>query len=169
MIRPELQDSLHKWREVLLGLGLALFGAWWTSTASGAVAFLGYGAIALGVVLMIGGWQRIRFRRDGTGPGVVQVVERRVAYFGPLEGGTLELDDLATLDLDGTAFPTHWILRDTSGGMLRIPVNAAGADVLFDAFSALPKMQTEALLRALEADELAIIRLWGEEVPLITH
>jgi len=160
---------LIKYRDVLLGLAVAAFGAWWSGTSNGAVAFIGYAAIALGAALMIGGWQRLRFKRDGQGPGVVQIVERRVAYFGPLEGGTLELDDLATLDLDGTAYPTHWILRDTGGGTLRIPVNAAGAEVLFDAFTALPNMQTEALLRALNADEQAVIRIWGGAVPLITH
>lgn len=167
MIRPELQEALVKWREVLIGLAIAVFGAWWSVTANGLVAFLGYAAVALGVVLMIGAWQRLRFQAEGQGPGVVKIVERRLAYFGPLEGGTMEMDDLIKLEVDGLSYPTHWVLTSALGQVLRFPVNAEGADALFDLFESLPGIQTEAMLSVLNRTPDQRVVIWERSAPLL--
>jgi len=167
MIRPELQQSLTKYRDVLIGLGLAIFGAWWSATANGVVAFLGYIAIALGIVLMIGAWQRLRFQAEGRGPGVVKIVERQLAYFGPLEGGTMEMDDLTRLELDGLSFPAHWVLSSSYGKVLRFPVNADGSEALFDLFSSLPGIKTEAMLSVLERTPDSRVVIWEQHAPLL--
>lgn len=168
MIRPELREQFWTWRDVLLGLAVAILGAWWSSTAHGAVAFLGYGAIVLGVVLMIGGWQRVRFRAAGQGPGVVQIVERRLAYLGPLNGGTIEMDDLTRLELDGGSSPAVWILSAPGGQLLHIPVNAAGSDLLFDLFASLPGIKTEAMLAELARTANQRVVIWERSLPMLT-
>ena len=43
-----------------------------------------------------------------------------------------------------------WRLKQADGQALLIPVAAAGADRLFDAFATLPGMDTQALVAALE-------------------
>ncbi len=167
MIRPELRETLTKWRDVLIGLALAILGAWWSSTANGAVAFLGYAAVGLGVVLMIGGWQRIRFHSEGQGPGVVRIVERRLAYFGPLEGGTIEMDDLVRLEVDSASFPAHWVLTSLQGNVLQFPINADGADALFDLFESLPGIKTEEMLAVLNRTGDQRVVIWERPAPLL--
>ncbi len=163
MIRPELREHIWKWRDVLLGLAIAVLGAWWSSTAHGAVAFLGYAAVILGVVFMIGGWQKVRFRAEGQGPGVLQVVERRLAYLGPLDGGTIEMDDLTRLELDGSSSPPVWILSAPGGQILHIPINAAGSDLLFDLFASLPDIKTEEMLAELARTAHQRVVIWERE------
>ncbi len=167
-LRPELRDALMKYRDVLIGLALAVVGAWWSATAHGAVAFIGYAAVGLGIVLMIGGWQRMRFHSEGQGPGVIQIVERRLAYLGPLTGGVMEMDDAVSLALEPQSLPApHWIITDAAGKVLEIPVNAEGSDALFDLFAALPGMRTEVMLAALDAPPPERQVIWQRTATLI--
>ena len=46
-----------------------------------------------------------------------------------------------------------------------IPVNAAGADALFDAFATLPGLRTERMLSELSEDGRAAVVIW-ERTPL---
>lgn len=153
LIRPEAAAALSRWREVLVGLTLAVLGLNWGLASFGPLRWLGWVLVALGAALIVTGIQRARFRRGGDGPGVVTVDERRVSYFGPLTGGTLALDDLTRLSLDGQGRPAHWRLDSHGQPPLMIPVTAEGADALFDAFAALPGMETGRLLAALDASD----------------
>ena len=90
MIRPEAQTLLARWSEALIGVGIALLGAYWAFfTGGGLLHWIGYGVIVLGAAVVFSGIQRARFHKGGGGPGVVQVVERRVSYFGPETGGVM--------------------------------------------------------------------------------
>jgi len=163
-IRPSVAQRLNRWRETLAGLAAALLGFTWYSTEFGPLWLLGVVLMVGGALLAIAGVQRARFRRGGDGPGVVQVIEGQVTYFGPEEGGTVALDDLLSVELDpegGQA--ARWIIRGRLGEALRIPVDAAGADALFDAFASLPGLQTETMLRKLEDDPHGRVRVWQRD------
>lgn len=149
-IRPEARATLWRWREVLAGSVMAAIGALWAMSSFGVLFWLACGLAGLGGILVVLGVQRTRFRGAGGGAGVVQVDERQVTYYGPLSGGAVALSELGVLSLDGRATPAHWQLVPEGGGTLQIPVDAEGADALFDAFSTLPGLRTARLLGALD-------------------
>lgn len=164
-IRPEARATLWRVREILAGVAIILLGGFW-ATGTGILSYLGLVLVALGAALGVIGWQRFRFRGSGGGPGVVRVDEGQIAYFGPLSGGVLSIQDLRTVTLDGMSFPRHWLLSSLTGETLQIPVNAEGADALFDVFAALPGMRTERMLAGLRAEAPATRVLWQRREPI---
>ncbi len=157
MIRPGARAALSRWAEVLIGGGVALLGVVW---AQGSGGVLGWVLAAAGAALAGAGVQRARFRSGGGGPGIVRVTEGRIAYFGPLDGGVADLDALRALTLDPTATPAHWVLDRDGEPPLSVPLTAQGADDLFDAFAALPGLDTETMLRAMRAPGRAPVLIW---------
>jgi hypothetical protein len=148
-IRPELQDTLTRWREVIAAAGLAALGLWLALQ-------LGYVLPALGILLIVIGlaWgavsvRRLRFNQTGEAPGIVRVTEAQIGYLGPRIGGFIGLPDLMEVRLLTLRGRRVWKLRAASGEALHIPVEADGADALFDAFAGLPGMDTGALVAAL--------------------
>lgn len=148
-VRPEARAALWRWREVLTGLGALVLGLWWVLGTTGLLQWVG-GAVALaGAALAAAGVQRGRFRAGAGGPGVVQVDEGQIAYFGPLTGGVVALSEITALTIDHTARPPHWVLEQPDQDDLRIPLNAEGAEALFDVFASLPGLRTERMLAAM--------------------
>lgn len=160
-IRPEIREGLWRARELVVGSAICVFGLWWVLSAVGLLWVLGILLIVIGLALAALGAQRLRFRVSGTGPGVVQITEAQVAYFGPLDGGVVALDMLREITLDPTGHPLHWILRQDGAAPLHIPVTARGAEALFDAFSQLPGIKTEAMLRHLNAPGTVPVLIWN--------
>ncbi len=159
LIRPELIAPLKRSSEVLAGLGVALFGIWALQANDPFFQALAVLVVMAGLGLAVIGWRRMRFKRDGVAPGVVQLVEGQVSYFGPEEGGFLAWRDLAELHLIDHG--ETWLLIATDGTRLEIPVAAGGADGLFDAFAALPEIRMQTIIEALEdADPPAARALW---------
>ncbi|WP_135449826.1 hypothetical protein [Tabrizicola caldifontis] len=148
-IRPELRLALGRWREVIAAGAVVLLGGW--IAAQGGFFLLPIG----GAILLFGlGWalyafRRLRFRQWGEAPGIVRVTEAQIAYMGPRVGGFVGLPDLAELRLLTLRGRRVWRLRQGDGQTLFIPVEAEGAEALFDAFAALPGMDTAALVAAL--------------------
>lgn len=168
-MRPEARASLWRWREVIAGLALAVLGLWWGLGGLGIVRALGWAIVVVALALVVAGVQRGRFRQTGKGPGVVQVTERRLAYFGPLTGGVMDIEDVTRLELDPTAHPAaHWVVTGMGGKRLEIPVNATGSDALFDLFGALPNLRTEAMLDVLSRRPDRRIVIW-ERAPDLLH
>lgn len=163
--RPEAKAVLWRWREVLVGVGLALFGLWWIIGPGLLLALPGWAFVLGGIALGLVGAQRGRFRGAGDGLGAVQVDEGQIAYFGPLTGGVVALAALERLSLDRTASPAHWRLDAPEQAPVMIPVNSAGADALFDAFSKLPGLRTERMLSELRAQRGHAVVIW-ERTPL---
>jgi hypothetical protein len=129
-IRPEVTAALYRWREVLAGLGLAL-----------------------------GALRRMRFRAAAPAPGVVQIVEGQLAYFGPETGGFAALTEVEELRLEpGEAGPV-WVLEQP-GGPLVIPVGAVGSEALADWVAALPDIEMSALHAALGRPNAGPRVLW---------
>jgi hypothetical protein len=146
LLRADARATLWRWREIIAGLAVAGLGVWWAMVTFSPVRWLAIPILGLGVAMLWTGAQRLRFRQGGGGAGIVQIVERRLAYWGPLTGGMLDMDDLARLTLDPTGRPAHWVLVPHRGDTLHIPVDAEGADALFDLFAALPGIRTERML-----------------------
>jgi hypothetical protein len=150
-IRPDLSRRLRRWSELAAALFAALVGG--VIMRLGGYLFLPVGAI---LTLLSLGWaltalRRLSFQRDVAAPGVVEVIEGQVSYFGPSFGGFVALDDLTELRLAEVHGTRQWRLRTASGEVLLIPVDAAGADKLYDAFATLPGIDMAALTTALDA------------------
>lgn len=165
LIRPEAKAELWRWREVGAGIALLALGLWLVQAPGWLLAVPG-GALVLAALALIWlGVQRGRFRGPGGGPGAVQIDEGQVSYFGPLTGGTLALRDLDRLVLEGSLFPPHWRLEQAGQAPLLIPVNAAGAEALFDAFAALPGLRTEHMLARLREKRHQAVVIWQRDLP----
>lgn len=156
-IRPEVRDFFWRWREVFAALALSAIGIWWGLASFGIVQWLGWGLAGLGIGLAISAAQRVRFRSDGDGPGVVTLDERRVTYLGPLDGGVADLDLMVQLDL--TPAPA-WRIINADGHFVDIPTNALGVEALFDVFSALPGIKTEYMLSILAQPRRGQMTVW---------
>lgn len=167
-LRPEARALIWRWRDALAGTLLILVGLWWALRSFGVMQWLGYLVVLLGVIVAVAGAQRARFRQNGTGAGVVQVNERRLTYFGPLDGGVMDVADLTRLELDPTAHPDpNWILSGIGGQRIAIPINAAGAEDLFDVFAALPGIKTADMLDVLTSTPDVRITVWSRVRPLL--
>ncbi|CUH75518.1 hypothetical protein [Tropicibacter naphthalenivorans] len=164
MIRPEAAEAINRWKETLTGAGIAALGAYWGFfTGGGILHYIGYLLIAVGALLGFAGIQRARFRMGRDGPGVVNVIEKRITYFGPLSGGVIDLDDITTLTLDPTSEPPHWLLAQPGQLPLAIPLTAEGADTLFDAFASLPGIRTEHMLRQMQSTPDHPVVIWRRQ------
>lgn len=161
-IRPEAAAALRRWREALAGVATAALGLWW-ATLGGLLFILGAGLIVAGIALTWVGVQRGRFRTPDGGPGTVQVIEGQISYFGPLTGGMVALDALERLIFDPSLHPAHWKLSPANADPLHIPMNAAGAEALFDAFAALPGLRLQALLQVLHHPPAHPVVIWERQ------
>ncbi|MFV0512356.1 MAG: hypothetical protein ACK5MY_01790 [Jhaorihella sp.] len=158
--RPEAHAALWRWREVLAASALAALGLYWVLGPGGLLFWVGWLTLALAAALGVVGGQRGRFRTGTGGPGVVLVDEGEITYMGPLTGGTVAAADMERLTLDPAARPPHWVLEQPGRAPLFIPVNAEGADELFDVFAALPGLRTEWMLSRLRAGGAHPVVIW---------
>lgn len=154
-IRPELRAATWRWREVITACLLALAGAWLSAQGGYLLLPVGLGLLALGLGWALTAWRRVRFRQDGDAPGIVRVTEAEIAYFGPRIGGFVGLPDLAEIRLLTLRGRRIWKLKQGDGQVLHIPVEALGAETLFDAFATLPGMDTAALVAVLGGDAVS--------------
>ena len=167
-IRPQARAALWNWREVIVAIGIFAFGLWWLAAFYPPVRWVGWAFVVLGALLALAGLQRARFRQSGQGPGVVNIRERRLAYMGPLTGGVIDVDDLTRLELEPKALPApHWILSGIGGQSLAIPINADGAEALFDVFATLPGIRTGQVLDVLSHTPQARVTIWSRSRPLL--
>ncbi len=168
-IRQPARDALMRWREPILAGTVLAWGLWWALTEPALLRWIGVILVILGAGLGTVALQRLRFRQGGGGAGVVQIDEGRLAYFGPLTGGVIDIDDITRLDLDPTGHPPHWVLTGVGGQSLAIPVNAEGADGLFDVFAALPGLRTQRMLDALARTPAARVEIWRTTTRIGLH
>ena len=90
------------------------------------------------------------------------VDEGEISYFGPFNGGSISIRELSMLSLDPRSKPPVWVLSQAGQGDLYIPVNAEGADRLFDAFAALPGIRTDHLLTTLNKGADDVVVIWAK-------
>ncbi|MEL6103681.1 MAG: hypothetical protein AAFR68_20520 [Pseudomonadota bacterium] len=159
-IRPEIAHLLRQWREVLVLSTLASVGAWIALEPGFFLPVGGWALLAFCMILLPASIRRARFQPGADGIGVVRLREGRVVYMGPQTGGTVSLDDLDSLSLVITRAGRHWRLVQ-GPERLDIPVDAVGADALFDAFTRLPGLNPARLIDALESLTPGEITLWA--------
>lgn len=163
--RPEATAALWRWREVLIGIALAILALWWLAGPGGLLGWIAPALLVAAGALIMVGLQRGRFRGTGGGLGTVQVDEGQVTYFGPLSGGMIALREMSRLTLDGTQRPAHWRLEQPDHAPVMIPVDADGADALFDAFATLPGLKTERMLAQLRSTPDTPVLIWARADP----
>lgn len=164
-LRPEAQAGLIRWREVIVAGALVLLGLWIVSWGGPFFGVLG-GALSLaGASTGLLAWRRIRFVRAAGAPGVVEVIEGEISYFGPVHGGYIALADLAELSLVAHQGERAWRLAQPDTPVLFIPIGAEGAEALFDAFAGLPGLDTHTLIAALDGPEIAARIVWRRRGP----
>ena len=159
-IRPEVIAGMRRWRESLSGGGLVVASLWLMADGLGARFWIGALLAAFGLGLILTGIPRARSRSGGGGPGVVEVDERRLTYFGPLSGGAMALEDIVRIAADPDR---RWVLTSTDGELMTIPMDAEGGDTLFDAFSALPGLPAHRLASVMQGSVPSRRVIWEKE------
>lgn len=165
MIRPELVARFKPWREVIAAALVALVGL--RVFAQGGLLFRPLGGAILAVALLWGwgAWRRRRFAIPIGAPGVVEIEEGAIRYFGARAlGGEVALRDLIQIRLIRLDGQAHWRLKTADGQALLIPVQAAGAAALADAFAALPGFDLGAAAAALAGRD-AFRTVWQRPDP----
>lgn len=148
--RPEAIATLARFREAALGGLILCLGLWIATRGGWFLGALGWAAIALGVAWTILALRRLRFATGSGDPGMVEVDEGRITYLGPKLGGSVGLPDLMEIRLLTLRGRSVWRLKQTDGQALLVPLDAAGAERLFDTFAALPGLTSARLVAALD-------------------
>ena len=160
LIRPELAARLRPWREVIAAAAVGVFGAWVFTLGGLVFEPAGLAVLAVAAVWGIDARRRMRFRRDIAAPGVVELIEGAIRYYGARAlGGEIALRDLVEVRLLTLRGQPHWRLRSADGEALLIPVEAAGAAALADAFETLPGFDLGAAAAALAGRE-TVTTVW---------
>ena len=154
-VRPEITAAIWRGREAIAALsvvGLGLSFAW---LGGYLLVPLGFGVAGIGAAWGLQALRRLRFAQRVDAPGVVEIDEGQVGYLGPDAGGFVGLPDLVELRFLTISGRRMWRLKQADGQALLVPVDAAGAERLFDAFASLPGMDARALVAALEVGDKA--------------
>ncbi len=164
-IRPEAAAFLKKWREAIVGGVVLMFNLQLAASTVGTLRAIAWVGVLIGAALFIEGVRRARLPRDSGGVGVVEVDERQITYFGPHGGGALSINELArvkvrTTDLGPMASDFFWEFTDRAGRRLTIPGDAENAGALFDALTALPGADYEAVIKASGSTDQAEFVVW---------
>lgn len=139
---------LSRWGEALAAGAAVALGLWIFSLGGWILAPAGVAIILIAAAWLLLALRRLRFRRPVTAPGMVEVVEERIRYYGAqMPGGELSLHDLAEIRIMAVEGRLHWRLRTGAGEALLVPLDAAGAGALPDAFAALPGASLTVLSR----------------------
>jgi len=167
MIRPEVLAVFRKYSEVILGLVLAGLGGWVLLRSGWFWMLVGAAVMLAGLALAYIAWRKLAFRSNEVGPGVVEVDERQISYFSAYEGGAVSIEALSritviTNDEGPWAEDMHWVLEEDGGSRLVIPNSAAGAEKLFDAFSALPGVDYTMAARAMGSTQNDSYVIWAK-------
>ncbi len=161
VIRPEAATVLARWSEAMIGAAVCALGLYWALfTGGGLLHWIGYFIAVLGAFLCASGSRRARFPQGDDGPGIVQINERQISYFAPEGGGILSVDTLWRVTLDVRLRQQVVWTFVGEDGVLSIPVDAAGTDLIFDMLSALPGADFEKVTRAMSATEPHSYVIW---------
>ena len=157
MIRPEALARLSQWREAGFAAALVALGLWCLWLGGWVLWPIGAALLALGLPLGVISLRKRHFARAtqgqsaGQSAGLIELDEAQLGWFGPSGGGFVSLDELVELRLIARGSQRFWRLKQADGQALLVPVATEGATALFDAFTALPGLNSGALVAALNA------------------
>ena len=169
-IRPELMARLHHWREPIGWAALLAAGALLTwrgyARLEPLLFVLGLLLAAAGLGLLRGALRRLRLSSGTLSEGVVMIDEARIAYFGPRDGGFVDLPAVTRVEIVSRphlppASPHAWVITAEDGTRLTIPLGAEGADRLIDALSPLPGIDFDAGIAAVQARRPGRATVWS--------
>lgn len=149
-LRPEALALLARLREPALGGVVLAMGLWVATRGGWVLAATGTLVAGLGLGWLVLALRRLRFRAGSAAPGWVEVDEGRITYLGPKLGGSVSLPDLLEIRLLTLRGRSVWRLKQADGQVLLVPLDAAGAEALFDTFAALPGLSSAMLVAALD-------------------
>ena len=149
-LRPEATALLARWQELAAALVLGGVALWFLSLGGYFFTPLGVLSLLLAAGLARLALHRLRFQRPVAAPGIVEIDEGQVGYLGPSFGGYIALRELSEVRMIVLHGQRHWRLKQADGQALIIPVAAAGAAQLFDAFAVLPGADMAAFAAALD-------------------
>lgn len=158
MIRPEALAALSRWSEVIVAVVVALAALWIGTRGGWLLAAVGILLGAAALVLARMAWQRLRLTSGEAGPGVVEIDEGQIAWYGPGIGGYVSVQELSEIGLVTVQGIRVWRFLQKDGQLLLVPVGAKGVEGLFDALNALPGLEIGPMIAALEG---------GRDVPLL--
>lgn len=152
-LRPEALAALLRWREAILGACIALAGLYGALSQFGMLFYLSLLAVPVGAALIWEGTWRARMPDGGDGPGVVEVDERQITYFGPRTGGAVSVDALTRIEIVTTdrgpyADDVFWVFHAEDTAPLTVPFGVVGSDRLLDVLTALPGLDQARILTA---------------------
>lgn len=167
-LRPEAVLFLRRWREAGVGCAVALAGLWGALTQDGILFYLSLLGLPVGGALLWEGINRARIPELWFGPGLVELDERLITYFGPHGGRSVSVDTLTrveimTSDLGPFEGDVLWVLHSDEGLPLEIPANASGARTIQDALLALPGVDHGRIIQAMGAFENRIFVIWQRD------
>ena len=90
---------------------------------------------------------------------MVVIDEGLIAYLGPQTGGAVALSEMTALMLDANG-TRRWLLSQPGQPDLAIPLDAEGADALFDAFATLPGLRSGQVVAAMRRPAPGQHLLW---------
>ncbi|WP_157779824.1 hypothetical protein [Celeribacter ethanolicus] len=167
-MRPEVRAALVRWREVIVGLVVVALFAWWAASSYGVMRWIALTGMALAVIFAFAAVQRARFSQGGGGFGAVEVDEGVVSFFSPLTGGQIEIEAISAVTLlPGPKGHAHWQLDAYGQTPLIIPLNAHGAEVLFDVFVGLDGLETEKMLREIKSNPDRPVVIWRKRTAVL--
>lgn len=149
LIRPEVVAGARRWREVIAAAGFGAFGLWLIWLGGYVLFPAGLLALAASAAWTLTALRRLRFAQDVNAPGVVEVDEGQIGYLGPTFGGYVAIPELSEVRLVTMQGRRMWRLKQADGQTVLIPIDAAGAVRLFDAFASLPGMDMGAVMDAI--------------------
>ena len=150
LFRPEALAFLRRASEVISAGIMLAFGLWLIGLGGYLLTPAGLAISAIATAWGVMAFRRMRFAQAVNSPGVVEVDEGQIGYLGPQIGGYVNLPDLIELRLITMRGRRMWRLKQQDGQAILIPVDAKGAENLFDAFASLPGMDASALVEALQ-------------------
>ncbi len=165
LIRPEARAILWRARDLIFGGILFCLGFYALTSNAWPTKLFGGVVMVAGCALLTVGFRRLNFPSGDGGPGVVEVDERQISYFGPQGGGAVSLEALSEVRIVTTGegplvTDLHWIFMQKDGTLLQIPGDAAGTETLFDALSVLNGVDHASAAAAFASTEPAMFTLW---------
>jgi len=156
LFRPKVKAWLGRWGESTGSALLVIFGLW--MLRHGVLRYNWMTELVGGAFTLLGGavfwasFQRSRFAGYAKGTGLVEVTERQISYLTSGGGNSVDLEALTRLEMRSSLyFGRVWVLKQSEGATMFIPVDATGSEKLFDAFAALPGIDVARLIAAAHA------------------